>query len=213
MTKKNNELGRVMFLKHSLIDRVIHWLFAICTFVLIITSFFPILGFNFSWLFIHWFSGLVFLVIFHSLRVIFFQQLQSMFISKSELINFVKSLLLFFKSFKSFRYRSGKYSLSSKLVHHIFTLFILITIATGLLMMIKIDSPFWDGNLYFFSEGLWGLIYTFHDIGALFLLTIVIIHVYFGIVRIRLLKSMVTGWISKDEYEKYHDENLWKPDD
>ena len=215
MSKKNANISDHLIIKHSLIDRALHWLFAICTLILLITGFLPILGFNFSWLFIHWFTGLVLLVliIFHILRVIFFQKIKSMFISKEELANLIKSFLLFFKSLKILNNKSGKYSLSAKLVHHVFTLFILITIVTGILMMIKIDSPFWSSNLYYFSEELWGLIYTFHDIGALFLITLVIIHVYFGVVRIRLLRSMITGLITKDEYEKYYDKNQWKLDD
>ena len=45
--------------RHALIDRLLHWLTAVCVIVLLATAFLPILGIDFAWVAIHWVTGLV----------------------------------------------------------------------------------------------------------------------------------------------------------
>ena len=39
-------------------------------------------------------------------------------------------------------------------------------VATGLLMLAKLDTPFWQRNPYWLSETTWGIVYTIHGICA-----------------------------------------------
>ena len=64
---------------------------------------------------------------------------------------------------------------------HAFSVVVLTAVITGVLMMLKIDNPFVERDPYFFSSSVWGIIYVLHDAASLFLVTMIMLHVYFGI--------------------------------
>ena len=58
--------------RHAGPDRLIHWLIAASVLVLLATGFLPILGVDFDWVAIHWWTGFVLAaaVLAHLLRVL-----------------------------------------------------------------------------------------------------------------------------------------------
>ena len=87
-------------------------------------------------------------------------------------------------------------------------------VASGLLMLLKIDTPLWRRNPYVLANEDWGLIYVVHGYAAMALITMVMIHIYFAIRpdEWRLTRSMFRGWITRREYEEHHDTERWAAD-
>ena len=108
--------------------------------------------------------------------------------------------------------KPGKYSPAQKLMHQGVTAMVLLTLLTGLVMMVKIDTPFWERNIYLFDDTTWGAIYVLHGIAALSLITTVMLHIYFALRPEKLLytRSMIRGWLTKDEFNEHHDANKWQ---
>jgi cytochrome b subunit of formate dehydrogenase len=54
---------------------------------------------------------------------------------------------------------------------------------------------------YLFDAHTWGIIYVIHGLAALSAITLVIVHVYFGIIpeNRMYLRAMITGWMSRSE--------------
>src|SRR5689334_2851498 len=68
--------------RHKGVDRLFHWLTAAAVLTLMITGLLPALGiFKFDWVVVHWSVGifLVLLVLFHTVRALFWQKLKCMF--------------------------------------------------------------------------------------------------------------------------------------
>jgi cytochrome b subunit of formate dehydrogenase len=201
-------------IRHTLLDRVFHWIMAGSVITLLVTSFLPILGIKFSWLTIHWSTGLVLtvLVVFHIFWVFIRQDFWSMWFGLRDVKESITTLSWLFKLTDKTAPKPGKYSAAQKLMHHTVSIVILITIVTGLLMMVKIDTPFWERDPYWLSDNVWGVIYFFHGIASLSLITIIIIHIYFALRPEKLMytRSMILGWLTKDECLEQHDINRWK---
>ncbi len=193
--------------RHKLIDRAFHWAMAAAMFALLITGLAPKLGISFEWLLIHWVAGLLLTVIIvgHIVRALFWQSLKSMWFTAAD-ATAVSSLLG-----KDVGPKPGKYSLAQRLMHHAVTLFCLAAIGTGLVMLAKIDSPLWTRDPYLISAEAWGLVYVVHGLAALIFVSLIVLHVYFAIRPEKLfyLRSMVFGWISRDEMTANHDPALW----
>ncbi len=111
--------------------------------------------------------------------------------------------------------KPGKYSVAQKFIHHAFALAVLTTIVTGACMLAKIDTPWWERNPFFFSDPTWGIVYVLHGIASLLLITMVISHVYFALRPEKLLftRSMIMGWITREEFETHHDPDRWQVED
>jgi cytochrome b subunit of formate dehydrogenase len=108
--------------------------------------------------------------------------------------------------------RPGKYNALQKLYHLGAAVLILATGATGLLMLLKIDTPVWRRDPYWFSSDTWGIIYAIHGLAAMAIVTVLMIHVYFALRPDEwyLTRSMFRGWISRKEYFDHHDGERWK---
>ncbi len=200
--------------RHSLIDRLFHWITAISVLILLFTAFLPILGIKFSWVTLHWISGIVLgLVVFaHIVRSFFWQDLRSMWFGVRDIKETIATLLWLLNLRSGTLFKSGKYSPAQKLMHHGVSVFVLITIITGLLMMVKIDTPFWDRDPYWLSDQSWGIVYVSHGLAALFLMSIVMIHIYFSLrpEKLMYLRSMIFGWLSRAEFLDLHDPQRWR---
>ena len=190
--------------RHHLADRIFHWVQAICIFILLGTSLLPVLGVQFSWVTIHWVSGVVLtlLVLFHTVRAMFWQSLGSMWISLRD----IRSL------WRGKELKPGKYSVAQKAVHHAATVITLVAIVTGFVMMVGIDGPFWERNPYFVSAETRGVIYVLHGATALFFITMIIVHTYFALrpEKLHFTRSMIKGWITRQEYRDNHDPEHWR---
>ena len=199
--------------RHRAIDRLGHWLMAGCTLILLATAFGPILGLEFAWVDIHWISGLVLtvIVLLHIVRSILFKPLGLMLIGPRDLRDGIAVLRLNMRMTQTPPPLPGKYSLSQKAIHGVIAMVVLIGIVTGILMLAKIDSPFWERNPYFLSDPVWGVIYVLHGFSALSLITLVMVHIYFSLRPEKRLyfRAMINGRLTENEVSQHHDLQRW----
>lgn len=207
--------GRVV--RHALVDRLFHWIAAGCVLTLLATAFLPILGVEFAWVFVHWTTGLVLVaaVLFHVLREVLKRSFRSIWFTRADLRD-AASVIAGSRpaAHGAAAPLPGKYSVAQKLIHWLFALVVLVTAATGLAMLLRIDTPWWRRNPYVLEADTWGIIYVLHGLGALLLITMVMLHVYFALRPEKLLytRSMILGWITREEYAEHHDPSRWRID-
>ena len=201
MDKPSSEGRRV--LRHETIDRLFHWIMAGSILLLILTGVAPIVGLRIAWLNWHWIAGLVlsFVVIFHIVRSLFWQDFKSMILGPRD----------FGEPFDSAK-KPGKYSFEQKGMHWAVTVVVLAVIVTGLLMFIQIDTPFWD-RTNSMPESQLGLVFLLHGLSTLALVALAATHIYFALRPEKLFytRSMISGWISEDEMTANHDTSRWSP--
>ena len=201
-------------IRHHLAERIFHWLMAVSVLTLLFTAFLPIIGLKFSWVDPHWIAGLVFTVaiVFHIIRALFWQDFWSMVIGIKDIKGAWTSTRWALKLSDDVPEKPGKYPLLHKAYHHMVSTMSIIVVATGLLMMIKIDTPWWERDPYFFEDWTWGVIYVLHDLSSLFFVSLVLVHIYFGLrpEKLWMTRGMILGWITKKEYENYYDSKKWK---
>ncbi len=194
-------------LRHKLIDRLFHWAMAASMLVLMATALCPILGIEFDWVPIHWIFGIILTVIilFHIVRAVFQQDLMLMWVGPRELLK------AFFALRTGALPKTGKYSIAQRLMHNTVTVLALIVLVTGLFMLVRIDTPFWERDPYLLSQSVWGIIYVLHGLSAVLFFGLVMMHVYFAFRPEKLFytRSMILGWVTKDESDKHHDDTKW----
>jgi formate dehydrogenase subunit gamma len=204
-------MSGIHFIRHRFLSRLSHWLMAACILTLLATGLLPVFGIKFSWLTIHWIAGLLLtaFVALHILRSLLFQNPASMGIGGRD----IRAGLAAIGIGRASVPKPGKYTLPQKLMHHAITLSALTAIGTGLVMLRKIDTPFWARDPYFLSEQSWGIIYALHDLATFLFVTLIILHVYFTLQpdKFAYLRSMLVGWITQDELEADHDPERWSP--
>lgn len=204
MTEQSTGADRIQ--RHALIDRLLHWLFAASILFLLGTGFLPILGIQFEWVTLHWGAGLLLLVFLavHMWRAWIKTQFRKIWFGLTD-----ARLAL------SGNEKPGKYSPAQKMMHFGVTVMVLATLVTGLIMMVKVDTPFWERNPYLLDSEVWGVIYVVHGFAALFLITTVMLHIYFAVrpEKLMYLRAMFGGNMSKDELEKNHDTAKWSGDE
>ncbi len=200
--KPSSEGARVN--RHEAIDRLFHWIMAGSVFVLLITGIFPIIGLNFAWLEIHWIAGIILtiVVVFHILRS-FTQDLSSMALGPSDLKEALDETV-----------KPGKYSPAQKSMHMVVSILTLLVIGSGLIMFLQIETPWWE-RPNSVSEATLGLVFFVHGISTLGLIGVICLHIYFGLRPEKLFytRSMIKGWISREEFNAHHDQQRWKPDE
>ncbi len=200
--------------RHLLVDRLFHWLSAASVLILLGTALLPILGIELAWVTVHWVTGLMLaaLVLGHTLRATFWQGLATMWIGLRDLADGWGGLRAALGVVREPVKVGGKYSLAQKAIHHAFAAVVLTAIATGCLMLVKIDTPWWQRDPYWLGDGAWGIIYVLHDLASLCLVTMVIVHIYFALrpEKFYLTRSMVLGWITGSEYRENYDTSRWE---
>jgi formate dehydrogenase subunit gamma len=183
--------------RHAAVDRAFHWITALSVFVLLGTGLLPVIGIQFAWVEIHWIAGiaLTVLVLFHIVRSLIWQQLRAIWVRARDVGELTG------------RSAPGKYTIAQKLMHLAFTLALLTAVATGVMMLTKVATPFLERDPYLFTEKTWGIIHVLHDLSSLSIVTLVIIHVYFGLLpeKRMYLRAMVKGWITPEELKEHHD--------
>ena len=202
--------------RHRLPDRIFHWLNAAVVLTLLGTSFLAIAGFKFPWVTAHWIAGVLLsaLILCHAIRALFWQDPRAMWIGRRDLRRATQMLRWNLRLTAEPPIRPGKYLTLQKLFHHGLAVIILATIVTGLLMLAKIDTPFWQRNPYFLESGTWGVVYVVHGLAAMAVLAMLIIHVYFALrpEKLWITRSMIAGWITHNEYRDHHDPDAWRPE-
>jgi len=199
-------------LRHSLASRLFHWVMAVSVLTLLFTAFLPIWGVKFPWVTAHWIAGLVLTaaIIFHVIHASFWKGLSLMWIGSQDLTDgwlAVKQVL----GSAAPPGKPGKNPLENKLFHHSVAVATLATIVTGLIMMAKVDTPWWHRNPYVLADATWGIIYVVHGAGSVALLTLIMAHLYFAVRPEKrwITLSMLHGWISRERYLEHHDHARW----
>jgi cytochrome b subunit of formate dehydrogenase len=199
--------------RHRLPDRVFHWIMAATVLALLATGFLPIVGVKFPWVTIHWSAGLALTVavLFHVVRAVFGLQPSTMVIRGYDLRDAWRGAACALGLSRAAPGKPGKYPLLQKLFHHTVALVLLTTIGTGLLMMVKVDTPFWTRDPYWLADRTWGIVYVLHGIAALASVTLVMVHVYFAVrpEKLWMTRSMILGWINRRDYQAHHDPARW----
>jgi cytochrome b subunit of formate dehydrogenase len=200
--------------RHAGPDRLIHWLIAMAVLVLLATAFLPILGVDFAWVAIHWWTGLVLAagVIAHVLRVLLARKRGPILPGPRDLRDALAVARRNFRRSAPVPPKPGKYSFSQKLIHLAFSFTVLAAVATGGMMMVNIDTPWWERDPYWISEAAWGIVYFVHGFSALILITLVMTHIYFALrpEKAMYLRAIIRGYITRNEYAREHDADRWR---
>jgi cytochrome b subunit of formate dehydrogenase len=201
--------------RHRLIDRAYHWLMAASVLTLMATAFLPILGWKFEWLTLHWTTGILLtvLVLAHIVRALVWQDWRAMVIDAADMRNAWRASGRVFARHGPRPGKPGKYTILQKLYHWTVAVLILAIIGSGLAMLLKIDTPLWRRDPYWFTPDTWGIIYSIHGFAAMAMITMLMIHIYFALrpEELWLTRSMLRGWVSHDEYVEHCDGSRWAP--
>jgi cytochrome b subunit of formate dehydrogenase len=197
--------------RHSLAARLFHWTMSLSMIVLLVTAFVPVLGLQFAWVEIHWIAGVVLTatIIYHVIHSIGWQDFWAMMqINVPEGLATLKHVM---SPKAPAPPKAGKYPFDHRLFHHAIVVVGLGVIATGLLMMVRIDTPFWTRNPYLLSDGLWGVVYVAHGLCGVSLIVMTASHIYFALrpEKLWITWSMVRGWIDKEHYVEHFDPEKW----
>ena len=200
--------------RHSGAARAFHWVMALAMFVLLFTAFLPIAGVKFAWVTWHWTAGLVLAasILFHIIHASFFMDFWSIWVGPRDLPELKAELLREFGHTVEGP-KPGKYPLGNRLYHSVIVLAGLGVTATGLLMMVRVRTPFFTRNPYLLADTTWGLTYVLHGMAGVGLVGLVIAHVYFAVRPEKwwLTKAMLRGWVTRRQYLEHHDPKRWVP--
>lgn len=199
-------------LRHSGASRLFHWVMAVSVLALLFTAFLPIWGIKFPWVTAHWIAGLVLTaaIVFHVIHASFWKGLSLMWISSQDLSDgwlAIKQVL----GSAAPPGKPGKNPLENKLFHHVVASATLATIITGLIMMAKVDTSWWNRNPYILSDYTWGIIYVAHGAASVALITLIMAHLYFAVRPEKrwITLSMLRGWISRERYLEHYSQGRW----
>jgi formate dehydrogenase subunit gamma len=190
-----HDSGRIV--RHAGVDRLFHWVTAATMLVLLATSLLPVVGIRFAWVEIHWMAGVVLIaaLLFHMVRALTVQRLRVVVPRPADLGEL------------SGGRRPGKYTLAQKLMHLAITIALLTAAVTGVLLMIKAGTPFFERDPYRFSLATWGWLTVLHDAAAYGSLFLVMLHIYFSLrpEKRMYLRAMTRGWMTREELRRNHD--------
>jgi len=200
-------------LRHALSERVFHWGMSAAMLVLLITAFAPVMGIQFAWVTIHWVAGVILtlMIVYHIVHATFWQDFWAMWVSGSDIKAGMAELSHMLGRNGTEVPKTPKYPIDHKLFHHGAAVSGLAAIVTGVLMMLRLETPFWTANPYMFSDGFWGVVYVVHGIAGVALIALVISHIYFAIRPDKwwITKSMIYGFIGRDKYVENFDPSRW----
>jgi formate dehydrogenase subunit gamma len=193
--------GPNVITRHAPVDRVFHWITALAVLLLLASAFLPILGLKFSWVPLHWITGVVLgaAVLFHLVRATFFQRLRCMLPRPRDVSDLLN------------RRRAAKYTPAQKLMHAALGTAVLVAVVTGFIMLAKVDTPLWKRNPYLLEASSWGVVYVLHGAAALVTLTLTMAHVYFSLLpeKRAYLRAMIGGQMTREEAAEFHDPRRW----
>ena len=182
--------------RHAGVDRLFHWVTAATMSVLLATSLLPLVGIRFAWVQIHWIAGLLLTlaVVFHILRALLVQKPKVIALTGADFAELSGA-------------RPGKYSLAQKLMHLAWMVAVLVAVATGLVLMVKAGTPLFTRDPYLLTLKSWGILTLLHDLAALLSVFLILVHVYFGLLpeKRMYLRSMLQGWVTREELRAHHD--------
>ncbi len=198
--------------RHSLMARLFHWVMAAAMFVLLFTSFLPVIGVQFAWVTWHWIAGLVLAgsIVFHIIHASFWLDFWSIWVGPKDIPE-MKAEMMRELGREASGPKPGKYPLGNRLYHAAIVVAALSAVTTGVVMMSRVRTPFFTRNPYLFSDVTWGVTYVTHGLAGVGLVGLVIAHVYFAVRPEKwwITKSMVLGWITRRQYLEHHEPERW----
>ncbi len=198
--------------RHSGAARLFHWVMAAAMLTLLLTAFLPVAGITFPWVTWHWAAGLVLTasILFHIAHAAIWLDFWSIWMGPKDLPE-LRAEVLRELGHDVPDSKPGKYPLGNRLYHQVIVLSSLAVIVTGLVMMVRVRTPFLTRNPYLFSDATWGLTYVTHGMAGVALVGLVIAHVYFAVRPEKrwITRSMIFGWITRRQYLEHHDPDRW----
>ncbi len=140
--------------RHRLPDRLYHWLMAACVLALLLTGLLPVAGVKLAWVTPHWIVGLALtaLVALHVVRSLVWLERDAMLIGPRDVRDGWRTARFVVGGVRTSPPKPGKYTLAQKLYHLAAAIVVLAAVATGLLMMVKIDTPWWKRDPYWLAD-------------------------------------------------------------
>lgn len=199
--------------RHGGAARLFHWVMALAMLVLLVTGFLPKVGLQFPWVGLHWMFGVVLIVsiVFHMVHATVVLNLRDILFGPRDLSEIFRELRHALGGGPAPARKPGKYPADHKLFHHAATVAGFAAMITGVLMLFRIDTPIFERNPYLYSDSTWGTIYVLHGLGGVALVVLTITHIYFAVLPEKrwMTRSMIQGWITRDEYLAHHDPERW----
>ena len=199
--------------RHGVSARLFHAIMALSMLTLLFTAFLPKVGVQFAWVTYHWIAGIVLSisVLYHIFDAFWFQDFWSIWPDKIDVEdarNRVKSAL---GQDAPAPRKFAKYPLENKLYHLAVMCAGLSVIVTGLFMMKRVRTPFFERNPYLFGDMTWGWMYVLHGLAGVGFVALVITHIYMAVrpEKLFITKSMIVGWMSREKYLEHHDPRRW----
>lgn len=214
-------------------QRASHWIMAVSVFLLMLSGFimmnpnFTIRGIaGVSWLDIHIVFSIVFIgyFIFHIGHVAYKGTWMEMWFGTADIKDQVVRLKNFLGMSDEYP-RQFKYPSAQKLLHLGVAVLSIGVIATGLVLLRRVEVPLlWGYTREFTFLGMdfglqtgdagWGLVtwsFVIHDLSAILLVALVIGHIYFAIRpdEWSVSKSMITGYIPVETYAEKYSPRSW----
>jgi cytochrome b subunit of formate dehydrogenase len=199
--------------RHTGAARLFHWVMAAAMFVLLFTAFLPIAGVQFAWVTWHWMAGVVLTasILFHIIHATFFMDFWSIWVGPKDVPE-LKAELLRELGRDVPGPKPGKYPLGNRLYHLAIVVTALAVIVSGVVMMSRVRTPFFERNPYLFGDATWGFTYVVHGMAGVSLVGLIIAHVYFAVRPEKwwITRSMIRGWVTRREYLEHHDPDRWR---
>lgn len=198
--------------RHTGAARAFHWIMAVSMLALLITGFFPVIGIQFPWLTIHWVAGvlLTISVLYHIIHASFFLDFWSIWIGPSDIRESIQRTKRQLGQDVDIP-KHAKYPIDHKLYHLAVMLAGFVAIGSGLLMLVRIDTPLWARDAYMLAEQTWGWTYALHGLSGAMFVMLTITHIYFAVRpdKLWLTKSMLFGYVDRETYLDHHDPTRW----
>lgn len=179
--------------RHAPIDRLFHWTTALAVLLL--------LGGLVRWMPLHGIAGvlLCIAVAFHLLRAAFGNTLRHVLIWPRHLREYAQGR------------RAAKYTLPQKLMHALLGFAVLVACLTGALLLVRMDTPLWQGNAYLMSVPAWDAVRTLHHAAAGCVLVSSLVHIVYYLLPARraYLRAMINGQMTREDAAKFHDPARW----
>lgn len=199
--------------RHTLAARAFHWVMAAAMLALLLTGFLPKAGLHFPWVTFHWIAGAVLAasILFHVVHASFWLDFGSIWPDRIDWADAMRRMRRSLGGTAPPPRKFAKYPLENKLYHLAVVVAGLAVIATGVFMMFRVRTAFLPRNPYLLGDGAWGTVYVLHGLAGVGLITLVVVHVYFGLrpEKRPITKSMIVGWMSREFYLEEHDASRW----
>ena len=199
--------------RHNLSARLFHAIMAVAMLALLFTAFLPKVGVQFPWVTYHWIAGIVLSisVVYHIFDAFLSQDFWSIWPDKVDIEDAQRRMKRALGESAPEPRKFAKYPLENKMYHLVVMLAGLAVIGTGLFMMKRVRTPFFPRNPYLFSDMTWGWMYVLHGLAGVGFVALVTVHIYMAVrpEKLFITKSMIVGWMSRDQYLEHHDPQRW----